>query len=300
MNPEKILSYKPKILTEKQREDYFNVGYIMLEAIIPKDRVNRLIGVTNQFVEKSRAVTESDAVFDIDKGHTAQNPRLRRLSSPVDQHAEYWDFTSCGLMVDIAEDLVGPDVKFHHSKLNFKWAGAGQEVKWHQDIQAWPHTDYSPLTMGIYLYDTSSEMGPLMCAPGSHKGELFDHFDENGRWVGHILSKDLPRLNISSAETLMGPAGSITIHNCRTAHASEPNLSPIGRPLLLHTYSSGDAFPYTVNPIPSPHSGEMIRGSRPRWANHDPRPCIVPPDWSGGYGSIFSNQEKSAAPAMTM
>ena len=75
----------------------------------------------------------------------------RRLSSPVDQDATYWEFASSDLMADIAEDLLGPNVKFHHSKLNFKWAEAGQEVKWHQDIQAWPHTDYSPLTMGIYL-----------------------------------------------------------------------------------------------------------------------------------------------------
>jgi ectoine hydroxylase len=294
MHPETILSFRPKRLSQKQREDYFDKGYILLEAIVPPQQINTLLAVTDDFVEKGRAVTQSDTVFDIDRGHTAARPKLRRLSSPVDQHPAYWDFASSGLMADLAEDLVGPDVKFHHSKLNFKWAGAGQEVKWHQDIQAWPHTDYSPLTMGIYLHDTTLEMGPLLCVPQSHDGELFDHFDDTGRWIGHILDRDLSRVERSRAETLMGPAGSITIHNCRTVHASEPNLSPIGRPLLLHTYSSGDSFPYTYNPIPSPYSGTMIRGKRPRWANHDSRPCIVPPDWSGGYGSIFSQQEKSA------
>lgn len=167
-------------------------------------------------------------------------------------------------------------------------------MKWHQDIQAWPHTDYSPLTMGIYLQDTSKEMGPLLCVPGSHENELFDHFDKNGKWVGHISDADLPRVATAKSEMLAGPAGSVTIHNCRTVHASEPNLSPRGRPLLLHTYSAGESFPYTPNPIPSPHSGEIIRGQRPKWANHDPRPCMVPPDWSGGYGSIFAAQSKSA------
>lgn len=300
MDAHDILGHRPKALTQRQREDYFQKGYIMLEAIIPASQVARLNDVTNSFVEKSRSVSQSDTVFDIDKGHSAESPKLRRLSSPVDQHDAYWAFASEGLMADIAEDLLGPHVKFHHSKLNFKWAGAGQEVKWHQDIQAWPHTDYSPLTMGIYLHNTSMEMGPLMCIPESHNGELFDHFDEAGQWIGHIRDQDLPRAETGRAETLMGPAGSITIHNCRTVHASEPNLSPIGRPLLLHTYSSGDSFPYTPNPIPSPHSGEMIRGQRPRWAHHDPRPCIVPPDWSGGYGSIFAQQEKSGATARAM
>ena len=180
MTPDQILDRPAKILSQKQREDYFAKGYVMAASIIPTATVERLLDVTASFVEKSKSVTKSDTVFDVDNGHTAENPKLRRLSSPVDQDPTYWDFAASQLMADIAEDLVGPNVKFHHSKLNFKWAAAGQEVKWHQDIQAWPHTDYSPLTMGIYLQDTTKEMGPLLCVPGSHEGELFDHFDELG------------------------------------------------------------------------------------------------------------------------
>ena len=29
-----------------------------------------------------------------------------------------------------------------------------------------------------------------------------------------------------------------------------------------------------------------------RWAHHDPRPCLLPPDWSGGYTSIFAVQQE--------
>lgn len=165
MDPDRILSHRPKRLSQKQREDYFSKGYILLKAIIPAEQVETLLATTASFVDRSRTVTKSDTVFDIDKGHTAEAPRLRRLSSPVDQHAAYWEFASGALMADIAEDLVGPDVKFHHSKLNFKWAGAGQEVKWHQDIQAWPHTDYSPLTLGIYLHETTPD-GAAALRPG--------------------------------------------------------------------------------------------------------------------------------------
>jgi hypothetical protein len=34
-----------------------------------------------------------------------------------------------------------------------------------------------------------------------------------------------------------------------------------------------------------------VRGRPARWARHDPRPCLVPPDWSGGYTSIFALQQ---------
>jgi len=98
-------------------------------------------------------------------------------------------------------------------------------------------------------------------------------------------------VDLSKAVYLAGPAGSITIHNCRTVHGSKPNRSDQGRPLLLNVYSSGDAFPYTVNPLKSRYDGAMVRGERPRYAHIDPRPCEVPPDWSGGYTSIFAIQQ---------
>ena len=37
---------------------------------------------------------------------------------------------------------------------------------------------------------------------------------------------------------------------------------------------------------------QVVRGERARWAHHDPRPCLIPPDWSGGYTSIFALQQK--------
>ena len=55
-------------------------------------------------------------------------------------------------------------------------------------------------------------------------------------------------------------------------------MSAWGRPLLLNAYSSADAFTYTANAIKSPHDGDIVRGQAARWAHHDPRPCLLPPD----------------------
>jgi len=96
---------------------------------------------------------------------------------------------------------------------------------------------------------------------------------------------------IDQAVYLGGPAGTVTLHNCRTIHGSKPNLSDAGRPLLLHTYAAADALPYTCNPLPSRLAGKVVRGKPARWADHDPRPCQMPPDWSGGYTSLFALQQ---------
>jgi len=35
---------------------------------------------------------------------------------------------------------------------------------------------------------------------------------------------------------------------------------------------------------------KIVRGEQVKWAHHDPRPCQMPPDWSGGYTSIYAAQ----------
>jgi hypothetical protein len=291
MTPEQVLARPPRVLSQKQRESYFENGYVMVEKAVPMDWIERLRAVTTEMVERSRSQTSSDEIFDLEPGHSAAQPRLRRLSSPVIHHPLYWDFLMNAPLGDIAADLLGPDVKFHHQKLNFKWAEGGEEVKWHQDISFFPHTNYGVLTIGTYLYDCGPDQGPLGVVPGSHEGPLFDQYNDHDEWVGYIADRDLPKVALDKAEYLMGPAGSITIHNCRTVHGSKPNLSDTGRPLLLNTLSSADAFPYTHNPLTTRYYGQCIRGKPARHAHHDPRACLIPPDWSGGYTSIFALQQ---------
>ena len=147
MHTEKSL----KILTQEQKSKYVKEGYLGLSGFVSEQWLERLRVVTEGFIEESKRLTKSDKRFDLEPNHTAEEPRIRRLNSPVDFHEEYWEFASKGPFADIAEDLLGPNFKFHHSKLNFKWSDGGEEVKWHQDIQFWPHTNYDVLTLGIYL-----------------------------------------------------------------------------------------------------------------------------------------------------
>ncbi|CAN0457553.1 unnamed protein product, partial [Phaeothamnion confervicola] len=163
----------------------------------------------------------------------------------------------------------------------------------------WPHTNSPPLTVGTYIYDCGMEQGPLGVIPQSHKIEpMPTQYDASGKWVGCLSEADVARLDTARAVYLTGPAGSLTLHNCRTIHGSPRNDSDLGRPLLLYTLTSADAFPYTGNPIKSGYDQSIIRGKAAAYAHHDPRPCLMPPDWSRGYTSIFSlQQEESEAAA---
>jgi len=258
-------------------------------GLVDEGWLERLRAVTAEFVDASRSLTESNLLYDLDAGHSAEQPRLRRLSSPTDLHEAYWEFASSSVIADVAVDLLGPDVKFHHSKLNFKAPRGGEEVKWHQDIQFWPHTNYDLLTIGVFLEDVDPGMGEVGFVPSSHDGDLFDLY-EGDTWVGALADDDVARAGVDDAVYPVGPAGSITVHHCRTVHGSAPNRSDRPRPLLLQTYAAADAFSYTDLVRQSPHGEELIRGNPPRWARHDPRPCLVPP--TGPYRPIFAVQQR--------
>jgi ectoine hydroxylase-related dioxygenase (phytanoyl-CoA dioxygenase family) len=277
------------MLTDAQCKQYRERGWLAVPGLVDAQWLEVLRAVTEEFVDASRELTESNILYDLDDGHSAEEPRLRRLSSPTDLHATYWEFASTSVLVDVAADLLGPDVKFHHSKLNFKAPHGGEEVKWHQDIQFWPHTNYDLLTIGVFLEDVAPGMGEVGFVPRSHDGPLFDLYDGDD-WVGALADDDLDRAGVSEAEFPVGPAGTITVHNCRTVHGSAPNSSDRPRPLLLQTYAAADALAYTDLVKQSPHGEELIRGTPPRWARHDPRPCQLPP--SGPYRPIFAVQQR--------
>ena len=193
MNFKEILEIKPKILKQEEREFYFENGYLLLESIVTNEWLDILRKTTNNKVELSKELTESNEIYDLDSGHTFNNPRLRRLSSPNDHDKNYWKYAS-EFLPTIVSDLLGPNVKFHHSKLNFKWSKGGAEVKWHQDIQFWPHTNYSPLTVGTYLYDCDISQGPLAVIPKSHNGPLYNQY-ENNEWTGCLSSNDEQKID---------------------------------------------------------------------------------------------------------
>jgi ectoine hydroxylase-related dioxygenase (phytanoyl-CoA dioxygenase family) len=291
MTPEDILKVPAKVLNQEQRESYFENGYLLVESFIEDEWLEKLRAAVDNQVERSREIAKSDAVFDLEPGHSKDSPRLRRVSSPCDEDVAFWDYLVQSRLGDLLEDVLGPDVKFFQSKLNFKWAQGGAEVKWHQDVPFFPHTNNAVLTCGTYLYDCDLEQGPLAVIPGSHKGEIFDHYNDKGEWTGDIQPGDLGRVEDDKAVYLHGPAGSITLHNYRMVHGSKPNNSPRGRPLLLNVVSAADAMPYTFNPLRSQYEQEIIRGKPAKWAHHEPGHYLIPPDWSGGYTSIFALQQ---------
>ena len=291
MTPEEILAHPPGVLSQAQRESFFEAGYLVLERIIDDGWLDRLRGAMAEMIEESRETEASNDSFVLEPAHKADAPRLRRLNRAADHHPVFWEYASESILPDIVADLVGPDVKFRESMLNFKWAGGGDPVEWHQDLAFYPHTNRTPLITLLCLEDVTPEMGPLKVIPGSHERELFDHHDDAGRWAGGVSARDLARAGVESAVSLPAPAGTLIVIHGWVIHGSERNLSDRCRPLLICGYSAADAFSYTPLGNVSRYTWEIVRGQPAKYSHHEPLRLRVPPDWSQGYTSIFEDQK---------
>lgn len=291
MNPGDVLSRQATVLDQSQRVFYFEQGYLALTELMKLSEIEPLRAAMNRVVNLSREVTSSNQQFDLEQGHSSETPRLRRVAFVDDLDDELWSLCADSVITDIAVDILGPDIRFRDLFINFKWAGGGAGVKWHQDIAFYPHTNVGTCQFLLALEDVESAQGPLQVIPGSHKGPIYPHHDAKDEWTGAITDKDLSTAGVDNAIELTGKAGTLSVHHSCTIHGSAQNISTLGRPMLVITYSAADAIAYTAPPYPSSHYGALVRGKQPRYAHHQELSMPLPPDWSGGYTSIFTHQD---------
>src|SRR5262249_20359436 len=159
-------------LSPEQVGRYREQGFIAVEGVLTEAEVRELQTVTDEFVERSRAVSDHTVVFDLEPGHTADSPRLRRLKAPHKQHEVYDRTMRNTRILDIVGQLIGDDIRHQNTKLNLKSPEFGSPVEWHQDWAFYPHTNDDVLAVGVAIDDMMLVNGCLMVVPGSHKGPV--------------------------------------------------------------------------------------------------------------------------------
>ena len=230
------------MLTSDQIEFYFENGYLLVEDAVTPDQLAQMRGITLDFIERSRNVTVSDEVYDLDEGHSSEMPKLTRIKLPHKQHPFFWEVLKNSRITEVLRQLVGPSAVLQTSKLNVKAPGGGAAVEWHQDWAFYPHTNDDMLAFGVFLEDISAENGPLQVIPGSHKGPILSHNSSDGIFCGAVDPCD-PEFEQEKAVTITGKAGSMSVHHVRALHGSAPNLSDRARLLLFYECCAADAWP---------------------------------------------------------
>ncbi|HSM41387.1 MAG TPA: phytanoyl-CoA dioxygenase family protein [Afifellaceae bacterium] len=284
------------VLSEEEIERFWRDGAITVENAVPGDQLAALRREFDGWVEESRGheaaygeAMDGRPRFDLQPGHSAAHPALRRVQAPSEISEAYFNVMADSRMTDMVADLIGPNVKHHHNKINSKLPGAATEVKWHQDFPYTPHTNTDLVTALLMVDEVTDENGPLEIAPGSHRGPLHSLWHD-GRFTGAIADETAERIK-SEAVRCLGPAGSVCLMHTCVAHGSAPNLSDLPRTLFIAVYSAADAMPCCPNPVPNRHEGLIVRGEDPHVVRATAYTVAVPEFPKGA--SFFTQQSET-------
>ncbi len=260
-----MTSTPDEVLSAEQVDRYETDGYLYLEGALSPRQLADLRAVFDEWVEESRGHAEPYGEtfdgrprFDIEPGHTAERPGLRRVASPIEVSDAYLDVMRHNRALDAVAQLVGPNLRFRESKLNSKLPGTTTHLKFHQDFPFGPLSNDDLVTVLFHLDKVTAENGPLEVVPGSHKGPLFEHWHD-GVFTGAV-SPGIEAKARTEAITCCGAAGSAYLMDARLLHGSAPNLSSEPRTLFIVQYHAEDAHPLAPNHLPSHFDQEVVAG----------------------------------------
>lgn len=260
------------MLTRDQIDQFWRDGCVLGRGAVTPDQLQRLRGEVAAWVEESRAhdapygepTVDGRPRFDMGEEHCAERPALRRINNPSEISPHYNEVMRDSAMLDMVADLIGPNVKYHHCKINLKLPGSNTVVRYHQDFSYTPHTNDDIVTALLMLDDVTEENGCLMVVPGSHRGPQYSLF-EGGAFTGFLSPSEEDALRKDEVP-VTGNAGDVCLMHTRLVHGSAANRSGARRGLFICVYTAADAFPIARNPMPSKLEGTVVRGEQSRVA----------------------------------
>lgn len=134
----------------------------------------------------------------------------------------------------IVEDILGPDIVLHHSKLFQKPPEKGSPFPMHQDWLYFPTERDTMLAGVIHVSDATDEMGCFRVYPGSHKLGRVEGT------MGNTHSDLLSQYPIENAQIVECSAGDVIFFHYFLLHGSMPNRSQETRKTVLVQMHAGD------------------------------------------------------------
>ena len=283
------------MLTQEQKDQFWRDGVLVVEDAVTSKQLADLRSEFADWVEESRSFSDDYGEtmdgrprFDLQLGHSAEIPGLRRVQSPEEVSDVFANVMRTARTVDMCAELIGPALRFHHGKVNSKLPGMATEVKFHQDFPFQPMTNDDIITCLLFVDDVTLENGPLEVVPGTHIGPIYSHW-HGGRFTGAVAD-GVKDEHIGNAVMCTGKAGSVCLMHARLLHGSAPNRSDSPRTLYITTYCAEDAIELSPNHLPSTLTHEVVRGEASGRVRCTPYDMELPEVPKGT--SFFAQQEQ--------
>ena len=209
----------PKTLSEDQIDQYARDGYIAPLRILSQDD-------TAAF---GRRVAEVEAAGGLQGADQTKfylrYPWVHALATDP-------------RLLDMVEDLIGPDIMLYHNTAWFKEGSDGAYVSWHQDNTYFGHDPCEVLTAWFAITPSTEMSGCMRFLPGTHKlGQLPLMAPEidGGNMLTSGQTVEFDAATVDPVPIVLQP-GEISIHHAFLIHGSLPNRAGARRMGMTFIY----------------------------------------------------------------
>jgi non-heme Fe2+,alpha-ketoglutarate-dependent halogenase len=198
----------PKRLTAQQVARYRRDGYLSPVRVMSEDEATAL-----------RSKLEA---FEAGQGkpiHGTQKTKCSLLFPFM------YDLFTGDAVLDVVEDLIGPDILQYQCGIWIKEPEAGSYVSWHQDSTYYGMDPLELVSAWVALSPATAETGCMQVIPGSHReGQLpVDYSEVNDDNLLASGQRTRYRIDDSSAVLMELQPGEMSLHHVALVHSSRPN-----------------------------------------------------------------------------
>lgn len=194
-----------------------------------------------------------EATLDATKSQRPESivcPHLQAMNDLPEGLADQW-LTLCTQpkLLDLVEQVLGPDIVLWGSQIFCKPAGTGLAVPWHQDGHFWPIRPLATCSIWIAIDDVTAENGAMQFIPGSQRErQLFEHVSADSKAAALNATIAPAHLDLAKATVDDLPAGGLSLHDVFLIHGSEPNRSKNRRAAFVIRYMPATSHFDRTNP----------------------------------------------------
>jgi len=229
------MAHATTLSASELRALYGEHGYLVVPELLSSSELAELRAGLTVVLERVAGLTESSGDFSVVRTDDGDRPCVRRILNPIAHHKAFFDLVFKPKIIDLVENLIGPNIQLHHTSLNLKPPTQQASFEWHQDYPYFPHTNFDLLAAMIFLDDATPENGCLTLIPGSHTWGPLSH----GPGLTRIED---PRVleNRSAWLDVPVPAGGLELHHCNMVHKSGANTTDCPRSAIVIWYRAAD------------------------------------------------------------
>jgi len=175
---------------------------------------------------------------------TAAGGRTEHMDVPHFYHPELFRFLLNDAVLDVVEDLIGPDIVLFSSHFIAKPGGNGKRVPWHEDSAYWKGL-WDPMevvTVWLAIDPAVPENGCMKVIPGSHRDGYSDYDEVADREESVFGTEIRPGgFDPETAVDCVLQPGEYSVHHAKCIHGSDANHSSLRRCGYTMRYIAADS-----------------------------------------------------------